>query len=41
MLKISILDTPSHRRLVVGGKLIAPWAAELRRVLFVLPDGRC
>src|SRR5689334_9228278 len=30
MLKISILDTPSHRRLVVEGKLIAPWAAELR-----------
>lgn len=29
MLKISILDTPSHRRLVVEGKLIAPWAAEL------------
>jgi anti-anti-sigma regulatory factor len=30
MLKISILDTPSHRRLVVEGKLIDPWAAELR-----------
>jgi hypothetical protein len=29
MLKISILDAPSHRRLVVEGKLIAPWAAEL------------
>jgi hypothetical protein len=32
MLKISILDTPSHRRLVIEGKLIAPWAAELSRV---------
>ena len=31
MLKISIHDTPSHRRLVIEGKLIAPWAAELRR----------
>ena len=30
MLKISILDAPTHRRLVVEGKLIAPWAAELR-----------
>jgi hypothetical protein len=32
MLKISILDKPSHRRLVVEGKLIAPWAAELSSV---------
>jgi hypothetical protein len=32
MLKISILDTPSHRRLVIEGKLIAPWAAELSSV---------
>lgn len=31
MLKISIVETPSHRRLVVEGKLIAPWAAELSR----------
>ena len=31
MLKISILDTPDRRRLVLEGKLIAPWAAELRR----------
>jgi hypothetical protein len=30
MLKISIHDTASHRRLVVEGKLIAPWAGELR-----------
>jgi anti-anti-sigma regulatory factor len=30
MLKISILDTPDRRRLVLEGKLAAPWAAELR-----------
>ena len=30
MLKISILDTPSQRRLTLEGRLIAPWAAELR-----------
>jgi hypothetical protein len=29
MLKISIVDRPNQRRLVVEGKLIAPWAAEL------------
>jgi hypothetical protein len=31
MLKISLIDSARHRRLVVEGKLIAPWAAELRR----------
>jgi len=31
MLKISIRDTPDRRRLVLEGKLVAPWAAELRR----------
>ena len=31
MLKISILDTPDQRRLVLEEKLVAPWAAELRR----------
>ena len=30
MLKISILDTPNRRRLILEGRLIAPWAAELR-----------
>ena len=30
MLKITILDTPERRRLVLEGKLMAPWAAELR-----------
>jgi len=32
MLKISILDTSSHRRLVIEGKLVSPWAALLRNV---------
>src|ERR1700739_167805 len=30
MLKITILDPPDRRRLVLEGKLMAPWAAELR-----------
>jgi hypothetical protein len=30
MLKISVIDSPRQRRLIVEGKLIAPWAAELR-----------
>ena len=29
MLKISIFDTPYRRRLVLEGKLVAPWVAEL------------
>ena len=32
MLKISILDAPNCRRLVIEGKLIAPWASELTTV---------
>jgi hypothetical protein len=32
MFKISIMDTRSQRRLVVEGKLIEPWVAELRTV---------
>ena len=31
MLKITIVDTPDRRRLVLEGKLVAPWAAELRK----------
>ncbi|MBZ5666852.1 MAG: hypothetical protein LAO30_19880 [Acidobacteriia bacterium] len=31
MLKISTIDTKSERRLVVEGKLVEPWLAELRR----------
>ena len=30
MMKISLLDAPTQRRLIVEGKLITPWAAELR-----------
>jgi hypothetical protein len=30
MLKISIVENRSQRRLVLEGKLIAPWAAELK-----------
>jgi hypothetical protein len=30
MLKISVVDSRSERRLVLEGKLIAPWVAELR-----------
>jgi len=30
MLKISIVENRSQRRLVLEGKLIEPWAAELR-----------
>jgi hypothetical protein len=31
VLKISCIDNARQRRLVVEGKLIAPWAAELKR----------
>jgi hypothetical protein len=30
MMKISLVDGPTQRRLIVEGKLITPWAAELR-----------
>ena|SRR5215831_12708945 len=30
MLKISTIESPGQRRLVLEGKLIEPWAAELR-----------
>ncbi|HZW79748.1 MAG TPA: hypothetical protein VFF50_04710 [Candidatus Deferrimicrobiaceae bacterium] len=30
MMKISLIDSAKKRRLIVEGKLIAPWAAELR-----------
>jgi hypothetical protein len=29
MLKITVVESPRRRRLIVEGKLIAPWAAEL------------
>lgn len=31
MLKISTIDTQSERRLILEGKLIEPWVAELER----------
>ncbi len=30
MLRISTIDSPERRRLIVEGKLVAPWVAELR-----------
>jgi hypothetical protein len=30
MMKISLVDGPSQRRLIVEGNVITPWAAELR-----------
>lgn len=30
MLKISVIESPSERRLILEGKLIAPWVIELR-----------
>ena len=30
MLKISVVDSRTERRLILEGKLIAPWVAELR-----------
>jgi len=30
MLKISVIDTQNRRRLVLEGRLVAPWVAELR-----------
>jgi hypothetical protein len=32
MLKISIIEGQTHRRLIVEGKLVGPWATELRGV---------
>ncbi len=32
MFKISIIDTPCKRTLLVEGKLVPPWNAELQRV---------
>lgn len=32
MFKISIVDTPSKRTLLVEGKLIPPWTTELQRI---------
>jgi len=32
MLKITIVDTPTERRIVLSGKLMGPWIEELQRV---------
>ena len=32
MLKVTIAETPSERRITLSGKLIGPWIQELRRV---------
>ena len=31
MLKISLVDSPNERQLVLEGKLVAPWTVELRK----------
>jgi hypothetical protein len=41
MLKISRIDSARQRRLIVEGKLIAPWAAELRRACEVARTDLC
>ena len=33
MLKISVLDTPSHRWLRLEGRLVVPWTVELKRAV--------
>jgi hypothetical protein len=43
MLKISVVDSRTQRRLVLEGRLIAPWVAELRAAwkrANAEPDGR-
>ena len=32
MFKLSIVDTPRQRKLVLEGKLVAPWTQEVERV---------
>jgi hypothetical protein len=41
MLKISLIDNARQRRLIVEGKLIAPWAAELRTACEVARTDLC
>jgi hypothetical protein len=41
MLKISLVDNARQRRLIVEGKLIAPWAAELRSACEVARTDLC
>jgi hypothetical protein len=39
MLKISTIDTKSERRLLVEGKLVEPWLAELKRTWMDAGEG--
>lgn len=39
MLKISTIDTKSERRLLVEGKLVEPWLAELKRTWVDAAEG--
>jgi len=39
MLKISVVDSRIERRLVLEGKLIAPWVAELRTTRGAVNEG--
>ena len=39
MLKISTIDTKSERRLLVEGKLVEPWLAELKQTWVSAGEG--
>ncbi|MBV9181147.1 MAG: hypothetical protein JO356_07540 [Acidobacteria bacterium] len=39
MLKISTIDSPIQRRLVLEGKLVGPWISELERCWHTAADG--
>jgi hypothetical protein len=39
MLRISTIDTRSHRKLVLEGKLVEPWLGELRQVWASAKEG--
>jgi hypothetical protein len=41
MLKISLIDSARQRRVIVEGKLIAPWTAELRNACQEARAGLC
>jgi hypothetical protein len=39
MLKISTIDSPAQRRLVLAGKLSGPWVSELKRCWHTAAEG--
>ena len=39
MLKISTIDSPIQRRLVLEGKLVEPWVSELKRCWHIAAEG--